>query len=86
VSIRCSFSLILAISFRSLSISSRRSLALRQPGAERSAPGWRRAKLRLELIDRDLKLMAKIKEKEQRMDTASQNLRENWDRSKGRKR
>lgn len=34
-------------------------------------------------IDKDLKLMAKIKEKEQLMDNASQNLRENWDRSKG---
>lgn len=34
-------------------------------------------------IDKDLKLMAKIKAKEQKMDGASQKLQDNWNRSKG---
>jgi hypothetical protein len=37
-------------------------------------------------IDKDLKLMAKIKEKEQKMDNASQKLKDDWNQSKGPKR
>lgn len=34
-------------------------------------------------IDKDLKLMAKVKQKEQQLDNACKNLGENWERSKG---
>ncbi len=39
-----------------------------------------------ETVDKDLKLMAKIQQKQQQLDGASQNLRDNWNQSQGPKR